>query len=160
MPCYLFTWHAYGSWLPDRPRGYVRRGAGIVPTDHRMAAAYGENLKSRVVAFDRPVQKLLIETMLESMEQQAARGHFIASDVSHVHVLVSWSTDRRWELVRKQLGHSATKRFNAAIVRRQWFAKSPSRRQVKDRKHFDHLTTVYLPRHSGLKWSEARGLFS
>ena len=33
MPVYLFTFHAYGSWLPDNPRGYVRRKEGIQPQD-------------------------------------------------------------------------------------------------------------------------------
>ncbi|MEM1305417.1 MAG: hypothetical protein AAGG46_11005, partial [Planctomycetota bacterium] len=29
MPVYLFTYHTYGSWLPDRPQGYVQRDQGI-----------------------------------------------------------------------------------------------------------------------------------
>src|SRR4051794_35604479 len=29
MPCYLFTYHAYGSWMPDHKRGYVHRGQGV-----------------------------------------------------------------------------------------------------------------------------------
>jgi hypothetical protein len=159
MPCYLFTFHAYGSWLPDRPQGYVKRGRGILSTDHRMAAIYAENLKSRVVVFDERIQRLLIESARESIERQSCRCHQIATDASHAHILASWQSDRTWELVRKQIGHSMTRRLNAELGRRQWFAKSPSRRRVEDRKHFDHLTTVYLPRHKGLKWSASNGVF-
>jgi hypothetical protein len=40
MPCYLFTYHAYLSWMPDRPQGYVRRKKGIFPPDEEKAEAY------------------------------------------------------------------------------------------------------------------------
>jgi hypothetical protein len=43
MPCYLFTYHAYGSWMPDRVEGYVRRGQGILPRDTQMASLYYRN---------------------------------------------------------------------------------------------------------------------
>jgi hypothetical protein len=29
MPVYLFTYHAYRSWMPDRPEGFVQEGRGI-----------------------------------------------------------------------------------------------------------------------------------
>jgi hypothetical protein len=38
MPCYLFTWHAYATWLPDRKQGYVEKGRGILPPDKAAAA--------------------------------------------------------------------------------------------------------------------------
>ncbi|QDT75400.1 hypothetical protein I41_46100 [Lacipirellula limnantheis] len=33
MPCCLFTYHAYGSWTPDRKQGYVKRHQGILQQD-------------------------------------------------------------------------------------------------------------------------------
>jgi hypothetical protein len=54
MPCYLFTYHAYGSWMPDRPQGYVRRGKGILPTDTRMAERYRKNTKYDKAPFLEP----------------------------------------------------------------------------------------------------------
>ena len=52
MPCYLFTYHGYGTWLPDRSRGYVRRKEGILPTDEApMAECYRKrtNVKKQPV---------------------------------------------------------------------------------------------------------------
>ena len=51
MPCYLITYHAYGSWMPDQRRGYVKRHQGILSPDKEMAERYRENLKQAVVQF-------------------------------------------------------------------------------------------------------------
>jgi hypothetical protein len=40
MPVYLFTYHAYQSWLPDNRRGFVQEHQGVQPTNGRLAAAY------------------------------------------------------------------------------------------------------------------------
>ena len=40
MPVYLFTYHAYQSWMPDRGRGFVQKGRGIQPTNALLAHAY------------------------------------------------------------------------------------------------------------------------
>ena len=40
MPVYLFTYHAYQSWMPDRARGFVQKGRGIQPPNEALAAAY------------------------------------------------------------------------------------------------------------------------
>jgi hypothetical protein len=61
--------------------------------------------------------------------------------------------------VRAKLRESLTRRLNRAIEPRQWFSKSPSRKQVKDQRHFDYLIDKYLPAHRGLKWCEGRGIF-
>jgi hypothetical protein len=159
MPCYLFSYHAYGSWLPDRQRGYVRRGQGIVPPDKEMAERYRSNLKHAVVRFDAAIQQCLIEEALVACEHQQLRCHYISTETTHVHVLVSWTSDRSWEVVRAKLRESLTRRLNREFTRQEWFSKSPSRKRVKDRPHFDYLMTDYLRRHSGWKWREGRGLF-
>src|SRR5262245_39929382 len=104
MPCYLFTFHAYGSWLPNRKRGYVHRGDGILPPDIRMAQLYRSNLKQAEVRFDQTAQRHLVEAALQSAERQNLRCHFVSSDPTHVHILVSWSYERAWQIVRRQLG--------------------------------------------------------
>jgi hypothetical protein len=159
MPCYLFTYHGYGTWLPDQRRGYVKRGKGILPPDEPMAERYRGNLKQAVVRFDERVQRLVIEESLTACEHQKLRCHFIATDRTHIHVLVSWKTDRTWEVVRAKLRESLSRKLNREIERKEWFSKSPSRKRVRDRNHFDYLVTTYLPKHSGWKWVEGRGLY-
>jgi hypothetical protein len=159
MPCYLFTYHAHGSWMPDRKRGYVHRGDGIRTPDTHMAELYRANLKQTVVRFDSAIQEHLIEGALEACGHQEVRRHFIATEATHAHVLVSWKCDRTWELVRKQIRGNITRRLNDAYQHQEWFSKSPSRKRVEERKHFDYLVHVYLMKHSGRKWAEGRGLF-
>ena len=159
MPCYLFTYHAHGSWLPDHPRGSVKRGQGVQPANHRMAALYAQNLKQRAVNFEAAIQQLIIDAVIEACNAQDCCCHFIATDRMHVHVLTSWSSTRLWQIIRKQLRYNATQRLNKAIGRQDWFSKSPSRKQVRNLAHFDYLMQTYLPRHAGLKWCEKRGSF-
>ena len=60
MPCYLFTFHAYGTWMPDREEGFVRRDEGILPPDEDLARRYRDRQKGDEVLFDASLQRLLI----------------------------------------------------------------------------------------------------
>lgn len=159
MPCYLFTYHGYGTWMPDQPRGYVKRKVGILAPNVAMAECYRSNQKQETVTFDERVQKLLLNEAVKAFRFQGLRGHFIATDPTHLHVLVSWKSAAHWQAVRSSVRSSLTRRLNQEIERRSWFAKQPSRKRVKDRQHFEHLVQAYLPRHRGLKWREGLGLF-
>jgi hypothetical protein len=160
MPCYLFTYHGHGTWLPDHARGYVRRKARVLAPDAEMARNYRANLTGEAVCFDQATQKVLIAAALEAFQFQTVRGHGIATESTHVHILVSWRTDHTWEIVRRRLRNSLTRQLNAAFGKREWFAKQPSRKRVADRRHFNHLMQTYLPRHSGLKWREGVGVYT
>jgi len=70
---------------------------------------------------------------------------------------VSWTIDRAWQVVRAKLGESMTRRLNREVARRRWFAKSPSRKRIENREHFDYLMDMYLPKHRGWKWKEGIG---
>ncbi len=159
MPCYLVTYHAYGSWMPDHLRGFVKRRQGILAPDKEMAEQYRDNLKQAVVRFTGGIQREIISGALEACGHQDLRCHYIATESTHVHVLVSWKCNHTWKLIRKQIRSNITRRLNAIFRRQEWFSKSPSRKRVKDRKHFNYLVTKYLPDHSGWKWSEDGGLF-
>ncbi len=57
---YLFTFHAYRSWLPDRPQGYVRRGKGIQGPDKKMAELYERDAKHPAMRFNTRMQETLV----------------------------------------------------------------------------------------------------
>jgi len=40
MPVFLFSYHAYRSWMPDHERGYTQRRGDILPTNDVMAALF------------------------------------------------------------------------------------------------------------------------
>jgi len=155
MPCYLFTFHAYGTWMPDRKAGFVRRKRGILPSNEELATLYRERACETNAAFDDAIQRLLIEETRITCDKQRYRVHGIATDPTHLHVLVSWRDERPWMKIRTGLKSSLTRRLNRdARQRRDWFVDSASRRQVKDDEHFEHLMNVYLSSHRGWKWRE------
>ena len=160
MPCYLFTFHAYRTWMPDRDEGFVRRKRGVLPPDEELARQYEERAKEDEVWFHSNIQMLLIAEARIACEKQRYRGHCIATDPTHVHVLASWPDERPWLKIRSGLKSSLTRRLNRDVQRRHhWFVDSASRKQVKDETHFDHLMNVYLPSHRGWKWREGGELF-
>jgi hypothetical protein len=89
MPCYLFTYHAYRSWMPDRRQGYVRRHKGILARDLKMACQYEENAKFAEVQFEHQHQETIIDILCDASSHVASRLHYVATDISHVHVLAS-----------------------------------------------------------------------
>ena len=171
MPCYLFTFHAYRSWMPDRPQGYVRRGRGPLPPDDERARQYEKNAAQPPVLFDEKVQDALIAASREAAAHQDFRLHCIATEPTHVHVLVSWEDDRTWQRMRTGLKQSLTRTLNRALGsraglpaaiegkrgdQRRWFSGGASRKRVRDRDHFDHLINDYLPSHHGAFWRESQ----
>ena len=132
MPCYLFTYHAYGSWMPDREQGFVQRGQGILPADEDLARQYRSNAKQSPVTFQENVQRVAVDELHTSFAHQTCRGHFVATDSTHIHVLVSWKDERPWKRLRSGLKSSLTRRFNREFRRRIWLSDSASRKHVKD----------------------------
>jgi REP element-mobilizing transposase RayT len=154
MPCYLFTCHAFGSWMPDRGRGYVERNKGILPPAPDRAEQYRRNTRQHPVTFDRKIQRLLIEETRYAADRQQLRLHALALDPTHAHILVSWHDSRRVKQVRSNLKSSLTRRLNHELGKRDWFVANASRKRIRDRKHFNYLVNTYLPNHRGLFWSE------
>ncbi len=141
--------------MPNRPRGYVRRGEGVLPSDPDEARRYGKRAKYEAVVFDAAVQQVLIDAACESCDRQGYTLHFVATEPTHVHLLVSWRSRRSWLRVRTGLKQSLTRQLNRRPGRRLWFAASGSRKRVKDQAHFEYLVNDYLPNHRGLQWRNA-----
>ena len=74
MPCYLFTYRAYGSWMPDREQGFVRRGQGVLPPDEELARQYHNASKQRSVIFDDQTQRLIVDELQTPVLTKSAAG--------------------------------------------------------------------------------------
>ncbi|HVT27975.1 MAG TPA: hypothetical protein VHE81_08170 [Lacipirellulaceae bacterium] len=159
MPCFLFTYHAYRSWMPDRPQGYVRRHQGILPRNLKMAGQYEANAKHSRVRFVADHQLKCIETLQCAVEHISCRLHFVSTDSTHVHALVSWTGTQTWLQNRTSLKRALTLSLKSAFGNRPWLVDGASRKQVCDRAHFEYLVGTYLRSHSGWKWCEHRGSF-
>ena len=153
MPCYHFTFHAFGSWMPDKEKGYVKRKKGILPRDEAMARQYRVKQKQTTVYFSKVHQKEIAATLHVAGQHLDAVIHCIAIESTHLHVIVSWSNDKTWDAMRRSIRSALTRSLNTAFGKRVWFVKSPSRKRVKDHDHFCHLIREYLPSHRGYFWA-------
>ena len=155
MAAYLFTFHAYRSWMPDRRRGYVKRGEGILPTDRAMAEFYHRDARHEAVAFTPEVQAVLVAAARALCTQKEWRLHQVMTDRTHVHTLLSWRAFLDWRSVRRTLKYRYTSALNEARgAGGPWFSELGSRKRVCDRGHYDFLMDEYLPRHDGVHWRE------
>ena len=145
--------------MPDRRRGYVKRGKGILPRDFDMGARYRGNINERAACFEDDAQRIMIDKLHAASAYQRYRVHSVGTDYGHFHGLVSWRDTRHWSALRRSIRTSLTRRLNRDIARRTWFVNGSSRKRVKDRDHFDHLVETYLPDHPGWKWSPEKGLY-
>lgn len=125
-----------------------------------MAGRYERHARSQPVRFEPDVQRILVEGARDICQRRDWRLHQVATDPTHVHLIVSWRDDAlSWKHVhdtfKRLLGMMLAKRTGERG--RRWFVRKGSRRRVRDREHFEHLMTQYLPRHRGLAWSEREG---
>jgi hypothetical protein len=90
VPVYLFTYHAYLSWLPDRPRGFVQEGKGIQPTNQPLAHAYRNAAKHEPFEFDAATQHRLIRKARAVCKSDGYRLHGASTEPTHLHLVISW----------------------------------------------------------------------
>jgi hypothetical protein len=162
MPCFLFTYHAFGTWLPDRSEGFVHWREGLQPADEKLAAAYKRKMKvagRSEAIFDESVPLILIEELQRAAMFQKFRLHSAATETTHLHAVVSWADERAPLPLSEEVKKSLSLRLGKDVAKRKWLAKGGHERRVKDQEHFDYLKLVYLPSHSGWKWEEGCGLY-
>ncbi|MEL7087176.1 MAG: hypothetical protein AAGL98_01840 [Planctomycetota bacterium] len=155
MPCYLFTYHGYATWMPDHRRGYVKRKQGVLPRDTEMADRYRAKQREPAAWFGEDHQSRMIQTIKAAGPHLDAVAHAAACEPTHVHVLISWAHERTWKSMRTSVRSAMSRSLNQAFGQRSWFADSPSRKRVGDPEHFDYLVLAYLPRHGGVCWADA-----
>ena len=156
MPCYLFTLHAYRSWNADHPRGFVQEAGKIEPPNARLARFYNSRADQPRVLFGPSRQQILIWIIYDACMRRNWRLHAVATEPTHVHILVSWKSDEPWRDVRHciKLLCSLMLGRKCGMRGRKWFVRMGSRKRVRDRAHFDHLVNRYLPKHGGMRWTE------
>ena len=141
--------------MPDRRRGYVRRGEGILPCNPKMAEFYRRDAKHGEVVFTSEVQRVLVAAARALCQQKGWRLHQVMTDKTHVHTLLSWRGFLEWRSVRRSLKYRFTSELNGMLGNEHpWFSEAGSRKRVRDRKHYDHLMDEYLSKHDGVYWRE------
>jgi len=157
MPVYHFTFHAYRSWMPDRPEGYVRRHEGLLPSDPEMARRYKRQSRCTEISFTDGDAAALIPAAETICTERDWLLYEMAVTSSHAHVLVGWRSEERVDTVSSTL----KRRLGAALSKRAdrpgpWFSRGASRRPVRNESHFEYLLREYLPSHGDLRLSVLR----
>jgi hypothetical protein len=157
---YHFTFHAYRSWRPDNPRGYVHHTKGLLPPDEEMARWYDAHAKFGRMNFEREIQLLLTRDMHAICIRRGWRLHAIGNEETHLHALISWKEFIESSVVGGQLKGSLSHHLGKEIgpAGRKWFSRGASERRVLDEGHFAYLVETYLPSHSGVFWKEGQEL--
>jgi len=175
MPVYLLTAHAYRSWREDHPRGYVQRGEGLKEPSERLADWRARRAHFDEARFEREMQEALHEVVVTIAREKQVRLHACCTCPTHVHALISFRSpactcgssakhcrkncpgkaraDDVMVRIKRKMGQTLAKRMNTCG--RPWFSRGWDTQPVKNREHFNHHLTEYLPRHE----SEQAGIF-
>ena len=86
MPCYHFTFHGYGTWMPDEDDGYVLRGKGHQPQDTVKAAQYRWRMKQAKLSSTTQSSKL---SSMKSMSPQGTSYSEFTSSRRNPHTFMS-----------------------------------------------------------------------
>ena len=147
MPVYHFNFHAFGTWLPDRPEGHIIRNKGWQPPNKDLADQYRSNMNQSEVTFDDQQQQLLLQTLFDSQPHQRIKLYAIATEPTHIHAVAAWTDDRKPEPIRSQMKYSMTRVLNDTFGKRKWFVQNAGQTKVRDGEHLYELVHHYLPKH-------------
>ena len=160
MPVFVFTFHGYCTWLPDNPKGYVERGKGVRPPNERMARLYRLAATHDEQVLSDHDQQLLVEEAQRACLHQGLMLHLVATEPTHVHVLVSWTSDKSFKRVQAAVKQSFTRALRADRGdQRPIFSRGAGHTQIRDQAHFDHWMHEYGPSHTGWKWRADKGTY-
>lgn len=159
MPVYLFTFHAYKSWMPDHARGYLKRNRGAYATDEKMSRNYQTRSNHEAVTFTTEHQRIIIQTIRNICMKREWRLHYAVCVETHAHNLISWkdetlSCDDVIARVRQSCGYELAQHFKTKG--KPYLSKygGGDRKRVETRAHFEYLMTRYLPDHRGEAFNE------
>ncbi len=156
MAVYLITLHAYRTWGPDKPRGFVRKGQGIQPPSEEVARMYNGQAGDDPVSFSVVSQRVLITGAYDICAHRQWRLHAVGTDPTHGHFLISQSGFMNWQAVRDKLKNLLSLFLGRAsgVQGKRWFVADGSRKHVQNKAHFDYLVDSYLPKQRGAFWKE------
>ena len=151
----LLTLHGYGTWMPDHPRGYVKRGAGIQRPQPALAAHQRQTMTADAVFFSEADQRRLIEAVQHAVTFIDVTLFAAGSDATHLHLLLGWRHNRTPKSIRKSLKRGLRKQLGLAKTS-PLFAQGGDCKPVKDGEHHEHLRNHYLRKHPGWYWDSKR----
>jgi len=152
MPVYHYTFHAFGTWMPDRPQGFNKHGKSRQAPSLALAKHHRKLMHQPPTLLTNPAQQHALQTLIHSQTLQRFELYAVAADGSHLHVIAAWRDERNAIHLRAQIKSSLTRALNNRFGKRQWFVAKAGQTPVNDEEHLHHLVHEYLPKHSGIYW--------
>jgi REP element-mobilizing transposase RayT len=158
MAVFMFTLHAYRSWMPDHPRGYVIRGQGIQKPDPQRAQRYHALARHERMTFNDALCEQIIAATQDLCRTKNWRLLAVVVVWTHIHLIVSWRPFQSAKRARAVIKRAITTHLRDHTgEQRKWLARGGSIKRVRDQAHYRHLTRRYLPNHrrfGGRQWYE------
>jgi hypothetical protein len=88
---YHFTFHAFGTWRADHPRGYTVREKGYQPPDVEEQRRREEKLSQDVIKFDEEMQKVLVVGTYDICKRRGWKFYGGGNDPTHTHALIGFA---------------------------------------------------------------------
>jgi len=157
---YHFTFHAFGTWRADHPRGYTVREEGYQPPDAQEQRRRDEHLTQDVVHFDEDMQKVLVVGTYDICRRRGWQFFGGGNDATHTHALIGFKQFVDWQDARDTLKNILSLFLGRWTGREgvTWFVEGGSRKRVENRGHFEYLLDRYFPDHRGVYWRAGRPL--
>lgn len=162
----MMTAHAYRSWSEDHPNGFIQRREGLKKPSTKLAALRAAKARFEKARFELDAQIVLHEVVLEISKEFEMRLHAAATCPTHVHVIYSFRSpactcgaakhcrkacpakifaEEIFVRMKRKMGQQIAQLKKTSG--RTWFSRGWDTTPVRNRGHFDYLTTEYLPKH-------------
>jgi hypothetical protein len=111
-------------------------------------------VKHDLVEFDDAMGWAMIDESAALSEREGWTLYEATADKTHVHVLLGWRSAEKRDPVAKRLKQRLGRALSVGKrTRGPWFSRGKSAKRVRNRKHFDYLLRVYLPKHGRIRYT-------
>ena len=157
MPVYHIIVHGFLTWDADNPKGYYRRGRGRFAAEPQLAAHWERSARFPTLLWSWDDQNLLCQTVQETSARRQWTVYAIASQPTHLHIVLAWHTLHPPERVQQTLKQMMSLALGSIHGRgRRWFSRNGVPQRIKNRTHLRHLLYDYLANQAVIFWRSNR----
>jgi len=146
MPVYHVIVHGFFTWNADNPQGYYRRKRGRYAAEEKLALHWTRTARFPAARWHREDQEILLRSVLESAERREWDVYAVATQTTHLHIVVAWQTRHSPQEVQQKLKQIMSLQMGRTYgYGRRWLARNGQPQRVRNRAHLRRLLYDYLP---------------
>ena len=153
VPVYHVIVHGFFTWNADNPNGYYRTKRGRYAAAPQLAVHWSRRARFPAVCWTRDDQDMLSRTVLEISARREWIVYAIATQSTHLHIVIAWHTSHSPKEVQQTLKQIMSLELGRKYGRgRRWFSRNGVPQRVKNKTHLRHLLYDYLPNQAVIFW--------